>query len=51
MLMAQERAKKQDVVAEPLLRHGYVQEEFKAAASGSEIATVLLGTPGEGGNF
>ena len=51
LLMAQERAKKQDVVAEPLLRHGYLQEEFKAAASASEIATVLLGTPGEGGNF
>ena len=51
LLMAQERAKKQDVIAETLLRHGYLQEEFEAAASAAEISTVLLGKPGEGGNF
>ena len=51
LLMAQERAKKQDVIAETLLRHGYLQEEFEAAASVAEISTVLLGKPGEGGNF
>ena len=51
LLMAQERAKKQDVIAETLLRHGYLQEEFEAAASAPEISTVLLGTPGEEGNF
>jgi len=51
LLMAQERAKKQDVVAEPLLRHGYLQEEFETAASEPDISTVLLGKPGEEGNF
>ena len=51
LLMAQERAKKAGVVAEPLLRHGYLQTEFEVAASNPEISTVLLGTPGEGGNF
>ena len=51
LLMAQERARKQDVNAETLLRHGYLQEEFEAAASAPEISTVLLGTPGEEGHF
>ena len=51
LLMAQERAKKQGVIAHPLLRHGYLQEEFESAASSPEISTVLLGTPGEEGNF
>ena len=51
LLIAQERARKQDVVAEPLLRHGYLQEEFEAAAIMPEISTVLLGVPGESGNF
>lgn len=51
LLMAQERAKKQDVVAERLLRHGYLQEEFEAAAMSPNISTVLLGKPGEGGFF
>jgi hypothetical protein len=51
LLIAQERAKKQGVVAEPLLRHGYLQEEFETAASAPEISTVLLGTPGEEGFF
>ena len=51
LLMAQERAKKHGVIAEPLLRHGYLQPEFEKAASNPEISTVLLGTPGEGGNF
>ena len=51
LLMAQERAKKQDVVAETLLRHGYLQEEFEAAASAPDIDTVLLGIPGKEGNF
>ena len=47
LLMAQERAKKEGVVAEPLLQHGYLQPEIKAAAS----QPVLLGVPGERGNF
>jgi len=51
LLMAQERAKRQDVVAETILRHGYLQEEFEAAASAPEISRVLLGKPGEGGFF
>jgi nucleotide-binding universal stress UspA family protein len=51
LLMAQERAKKQDVIAKTLLRHGYLQEEFEAAASAPDVSTVLLGTPGEEGNF
>ena len=51
LLMAQERAKKQDVVAETLLRHGYLQEEFEAAAIAPDISIVLLGKPGEEGNF
>jgi hypothetical protein len=51
LLMAQERAKKEGVVAEPLLQHGYLQPEIKAAASQPEITTVLLGVPGERGNF
>jgi nucleotide-binding universal stress UspA family protein len=51
LLMAQERARKEGVVAEPLLRHGYLQAEFKAAACTPEISTVLLGVPGERGNF
>ena len=37
LLMAQERAKKEGVVAEPLLQHGYLQPEIKAAASQHEI--------------
>lgn len=51
LLMAQERAQKAGVVAETLLRHGYLEAEFKAAASQPEITTVLLGVPGERGNF
>ena len=51
LLMAQERAKKQGVIAHPLLRHGYLQEEFEAAASAPDISTVILGTPGEEGHF
>jgi hypothetical protein len=51
LLMAQERAKKKDVIAETLLRHGYLQEEFIKAASTPDISTVILGKPGEEGNF
>lgn len=51
LLMAQERAKKQDVEAGILIRHGYLREEFEAAASAPEISTVLLGKPGEEGFF
>jgi len=47
LLMAQERAKKQDVSAETHLSHGYLQEEFEKAALTPDIDTVLLGTPGE----
>ena len=51
LLMAQERAKKRGILAERLLRHGYLQEEFEAATSASDISTVLLGKPGEEGFF
>jgi hypothetical protein len=51
LLMAHERAKKQGVVAGSVLRHGYLREEFEAAASAPDISTVLLGKPGEEGNF
>ena len=33
LLMAQERAKKQGVIGQPLLRHGYLQEEFFSSNS------------------
>ena len=51
LLMAQERAKKSDVGSEVMLRHGYLQEQFEAAASTPDITRVLLGKPGEGGTF
>jgi hypothetical protein len=51
LLMAQERAKKQGVTAETILRHGFLQEEFEAAASELDISVVLLGKPGVEGNF
>jgi nucleotide-binding universal stress UspA family protein len=51
LLMAQERAKKSGVVAERLLRHGYLREVFKAVASAPDISTVLLGKPAKGGFF
>ena len=34
-----------------MLRHGYLREEFEAAASEPDISTVLLGKPGEEGHF
>ena len=51
LLMAQERAKKQGVFASSMLRHGYLREEFEAAAGDADISTVLLGKPGESGFF
>ena len=51
LLMAQERAKRQDVVAETVLRLGFLQEEIEAAAGDPDISIVLLGKPGEEGNF
>ena len=51
LLMAQERAKRQGVIAETVLRYGFLQEEFEAAASELDISIVLLGKPGEEGNF
>jgi len=51
LLMAEERAKREGVVAGRILRHGYLRDEFEAAAAAPEISTVLLGKPGEGGNF
>jgi hypothetical protein len=51
LLMAQERARKQNVAAGSIIRHGYLREEFKAAASAPDISTVLLGRPGEEGLF
>ncbi|MFN2234754.1 MAG: universal stress protein [Anaerolineales bacterium] len=51
LLMAQERAKRQGVFAETVLRHGFLQEEFEAAACELDISIVLLGKPGVEGNF
>lgn len=51
LLMAQERARKQDVRASSIIRHGYLREEFEAAASAPDISTVLLGKPGEDALF
>jgi hypothetical protein len=51
LLMAQVRAKEQGVDAKKMIRHGYLAEEFEAAASAPEISTVLLGKPGEQGVF
>ena len=51
LLMAQERARKQNVDASSIIRHGYLREEFEAAASAPDISTVLLGRPGEEGLF
>jgi hypothetical protein len=51
LLMSQERARKQDVSASSILRHGYLRNEFEAAARAPDISTVLLGKPGEGGLF
>jgi len=51
LLMAEERAKKQGVIASSIIRYGYLREEFEAAASNPDISTVLLGKPGEEGLF
>ena len=51
LLMARERARKQNVTAGSIIRHGYLREEFEAAASAPDISTVLLGRPGEEGLF
>ena len=51
LLIALERAKKQGVVANQLLRHGNLREEFEIAASTPDISKVLFGRPGEGGFF
>ena len=51
LLMAQERAKKQNVTASSIIRHGYLREEFEQAANDPDICTVLLGKPGKEGFF
>ena len=51
LLMAKERARKQDVPAGSVIRYGYLREEFEAAACAPDISTVILGKPGEGGLF
>jgi nucleotide-binding universal stress UspA family protein len=52
LVMAQERAQKQGVAAEYVLRHGHFRHELKAAARELDVALVVLGKPvGEGSAF
>jgi hypothetical protein len=51
LLMAQERAKKQGVVAGTEIRYGILRDEIEEAAGSPDISTVVLGTPGEEGFF
>ena len=46
--MARERAAKQGVQADPILRHGELAEELIAAALELEADTIVLGKPAEG---
>jgi nucleotide-binding universal stress UspA family protein len=45
LLMAQQRAKEQDVSASCVLRHGDLREELKAAAREEDIDLVVFGKP------
>ena len=45
LLMAQERAQKQRVSANYILRHGNVRDQLKAAARGPDVSLVVLGKP------
>ena len=51
LLMALERARKQEVAASQIIRHGKLRDEFEAAASDPEITRILFGKPGLGGLF
>ncbi|MEA3341017.1 MAG: universal stress protein [Chloroflexota bacterium] len=45
LVMAQERAQKQNVTADYVLRHGDLREELTAAAGELDVALVVLGKP------
>lgn len=45
LAMAQERAQRQGVVADYILRHGDLRDELKAAARELDIERVVLGKP------
>jgi nucleotide-binding universal stress UspA family protein len=45
LLMAQERAEKQNVSADYLLRRGQLRDELKAAARDPDVTLVVLGKP------
>jgi nucleotide-binding universal stress UspA family protein len=45
LAMAQERAQKQGVEADYILRHGDLREELKSAARESDVSLVVLGKP------
>ena len=52
LLMAQERAKKQGVSANCIIRHGHLREELKAAILEDEIDLVVFGKPaGDSSSF
>lgn len=52
LAMAQERAQRQNVAADHVLRHGDVRQELIAAASELDVTLVVLGKPtGEGSTF
>jgi nucleotide-binding universal stress UspA family protein len=52
LLMAQERAQKQGVAADYVLRHGTLQDELKVAAREEGVDLVVLGKPaGTGSAF
>ncbi len=48
LAMACERAQKQGVEAKPVIRHGQLREELKAAAREEGVDIVVLGRPGGG---
>jgi len=45
LLMAKERAAKQDIVAETILRRGEVRQALKEAAQEEGITLIVLGSP------
>ena len=49
--MARERAAKQGVKAEGILRHGALQEELAAVAVEHRVDCIVLGKPDEGGVY
>lgn len=46
--MARERAARQGIEADLVLRHGVLTEELAAAASEYQVETIVLGRPAEG---